>query len=634
MKIVVFDAEADGFLYDASRIHCIAAQVSEDSGATWNDSFLEYRSGLHPILDLINRADVVVGHNITGFDIPLINKLYPGEVDWSDKTIFDTFLGSCLVYPDNTHGHSIEAWAKQLKLPLSKIQISDWSVYTPEMGERCEVDVKINVEVWRHLKQTWLAQVPEVLSLEGRVAQIHAQQELHGVKYDTEGATELLMELDQKIQENRDMISSGVPAKCKAMGVVHKTPYKKDGTLNAATKKLLQDHVSFTETKTPVVTRHVHVPPSAVGPYQRVSFEPFNLDSPKQVQEFLLSQGWKPTEWNFKPDPDNPNRKIKSTPKLTESSWDSLPAGLGAAIGEYKMMQHRRRSIFNDKNPDKPRGALTTIRDDGRIPAEAMTCATPTSRYRHMRTVCNIPRPSSKYGSEVRGLFTVDSRRLMLGADLKGIEARMLCHYALPFPGGEELMDRVLSADKTNDFHSFNAAVWGVDRDDAKTGLYALMYGCGEAKLASSLGKAKGSGGRLFAEFWSVNPALKRLTEELEAAYVSGRPIRGLDRRVLSIREKRMALNTLLQGAAAVVFKVWMALIDKWLRESGKIKWVRQVIAYHDELQFELYTDDPVKADIIGAKINELAGRAGELLKIRVPIEADYKVGKNWAETH
>jgi DNA polymerase I-like protein with 3'-5' exonuclease and polymerase domains len=213
----------------------------------------------------------------------------------------------------------------------------------------------------------------------------------------------------------------------------------------------------------------------------------------------------------------------------------------------------------------------------------------------------------------------------------------MMCHYALPYSQGDTLRDRVLFGD----YHAFNATVWDCTRDEAKTGLYALIYGCGEAKLASSLGKPAGQGGKLFSLFWQSAPALRMLIDDLDAAMSSGRDIYGIDRRVLSIREKRMGLNTLLQGGAAVVFKHWMRMCDDYIQDwnasvykKGGGAYVYQMIAYHDELQFEIATTNIPAAKAVAKDLSALAGKAGDLLGIRVPIEAEAKVGCNWAETH
>ena len=624
MKTICFDLEANGYLHKADTIHCGA--YAFDYGHGFGEVLLEGGQGIGRLFNRIEEADILVGHNITGYDLPLIDKLYgPDRFDWSKKQIFDTFLGSCLIQPDSTWGHSIEAWGKKHGYPEEKVQITDWSKYTDEMGRRCVVDVGINLGVYRDLKQTWLALEPQVMLIESIIAMIHARQEMYGVWFNKTLAREIYNELTQKIRQIRDSVTAEIPPAIVQKGKTIENPFTKAGKLAARVTSHFSD---LSE----------EVLDSVAGPFSKLEYKHFNLDSHPQVKEYLLSVGWKPTEWNF-------NASGRTSPKLTEDSYESLPAGLGKMIADYYVMQHRRRYLLNNKNPDKPKGAITTVREDGRIPAKAMTCATPTSRYRHMETVCNTPKPSTPWGTEIRTCFGVPDGSLQIGIDLSGIEARMMCHYAMPYPGGPELAELVLHGD----YHQHNADNWfseeerdammdGKDRDLAKGGLYALIYGCGEAKLASQLGKPKGSGGKLFDIFWNGNPALKSLIDDVNAVYDTGRDLMGIDRRRYSVRQKRMALNTLFQGGAAAVFKHWMRLCDEWIRNEWNPvhpdAQIHQMVAYHDELQFEITTEDRKLAEQAAIRLAGLAEKAGEILKIKVPIAAEYKIGKNWAECH
>jgi hypothetical protein len=620
-RVIILDTESDGFLYGVTTIHCIAIKALDGPHMGPNGGLYVSFQEQQQAIDLINQADVIVGHNISGHDKPLLDRFYPNLIKWDGKIIIDTYLESCLLYPDNLHGHSLEAWANKLGLPQSKVQIDDWSKFTANMGTRCKTDVEINEAVYKHFNGTWVREEQQVECLEVIIAEIQAYQELHGVAYDRDGAVTLMEDMKRLQGALRDKITKGIPPRIKQGSTVAR-PFKKDGSLAKRANDALVGH-AVERGGHPQWTKY-H-PPSAIGPFSKLEFVPFNLDSPQQVNKFLLDQGWKPSAWNFTT--DEHGRKVKSSPKLTVESWGSLPKGLGEDIGTYKMLSHRIRMISNVRKDGSEHGHLATIRPDGRIPAEALTCATPTSRYRHMKSVCNIPRPSTPYGKDIRKLFRAGEGKYLLGIDLSQIEARMMCHYVIAYPQGQALVDRVLNGD----FHQYNADNWGVSRDLAKNGLYALMYGCGEAKLASTLGAPKGTGDQFFDIFWRTNPALKLLIDDLHAAVSSGRPILGIDRRVLTIREKRMALNTLLQGGAAIVFKHWMRLCNEYIKREYPST-VHQIIAYHDELQFEV--NDFINPTNLGGDLVGFAKEAGELLKVRVPITAEYKVGMNWAHTH
>lgn len=159
-----------------------------------------------------------------------------------------------------------------------------------------------------------------------------------------------------------------------------------------------------------------------------------------------------------------------------------------------------------------------------------------------------------------------------------------------------------------------------------------VMYGCGDEKLASTLGKPKSQGKKLKKIFWDNNPALQHLIADLEAAYdKNGWWIRGLDGRMLFVREKRKLLNSLLQNAATIIFKKWMVNCEGVARANAIFK---QIIAYHDELQFEALTKDEGTITMLSSEIKRCAKDAGLCFKLNVPIDADVKRGRDWSQCH
>jgi len=182
-------------------------------------------------------------------------------------------------------------------------------------------------------------------------------------------------------------------------------------------------------------------------------------------------------------------------------------------------------------------------------------------------------------------LYGVGPGHLQIGIDLSGIEARMLCHFCFDYDGGEEFAKLVLCKDKGGDWHSANAAMWGCTRNDAKTELYALMYGAGPAKLGATLGKSKAVGKKNKDRFMKAYKCYHQLVAALEEEFENnGGFIYGLDGRKFYVRSKKDVLNTLLQGNSAIVFKNWMVEVDRLRREFVRNHNVdlRQIIAYVD----------------------------------------------------
>ena len=473
MSTVVFDIEADNLLREVTKIHCISAYCIETKEAYhWGSDKVE--EGLRAL----QTADILVGHNILGYDIPAICRLYPDV--WSYKGEFiDTMLLGCILYPEDRI-LSLEAWAKKLNLKQQKVVHSDWSVYSLAMKKRCDGDVTINVDAYLHLiNHSEYEMTTEALQIEQGVLSIHSKQAVDGVSFDIENGILLYEELNSRAEAIREKIIEMAPktvfipgvAKCnqeeaKKQQVAIVNPFKKDGNYTLATKKYFPN--DYQKVK---------------GPYSKIEIQELNPDADQQVKDLLLTLGWVPTEWNFKKGKDGQfiqdanGQRVPTSPKLTEDSYRSLPPGLGTMIAEYNMLCHRRSFLLNKR---KDRGALINVRDrgDGRVSADAFTCGTPTGRYRHSGTVCNIPRPTSPYGKEIRALFRAAPGKFFVGADLCGIEVRCLAWYLLRgnYTNARETADLILSPDKGNDFHTFNAKHWGVSRDTAKSGLYALGH--------------------------------------------------------------------------------------------------------------------------------------------------------------
>lgn len=635
-KRIVFDIETNNLLGYVTKIHCISLYCLDTKKVALFVSAEEQEEALK----VMSGASLLVGHNICQYDLPVLKMMTRWEPD-VDTEIYDTLVASFILWPEEFR--SLEVWAKILRLSQEKIQNEDWSVYTELMGKRCLADTVINAEVYEYIrKQRHENLIEPARLLEQHVARIHAAQVVHGVGFDIIRGQQYHEDLDKRVEDLRKEIIAESPTKCLILGTALKNQVgtkkqrvrdledgiippctackTKAGVYTAVTKKYFPDIEDLCTVK---------------GPYTKVEFRNVNPDSPQEMKDLLLDLGWKPTEYNVVKDADGTWRA--TSPKLTEDSYSSLPAGLGQNIAQYNTLKHRRNFLQNLKDPEK--GALPEARrGNGRVQAHAFTCGTPTARYRHNGVVCNIPRVSSIYGKELRSLFCVSRDNLQVGVDLSGIEARMLAHYLLlgNYRNARETADLILSPDKLNDFHSFNAKVWGVDRDTAKTCLYALMYGAGAKKLAGILGRSENHGAAIKKEFYKAHPAIKELIDDLTRTYRTRGHLIAIDGRPLYCRGENKLLNQLLQNAAAVVFKRWMLRCDEYAR-TFEIKFkvsLNQMIAYHDETQWEIGTKDQEVAKRWGYAVLGAALEVGEEMDILVPIEAEFKVGLNWADCH
>ncbi len=349
------------------------------------------------------------------------------------------------------------------------------------------------------------------------------------------------------------------------------------------------------------------------GAFSRVTYEEPDLGKRTRIVTQLLRLGWKPAHFTK-----------KGSPKITYEgepcpSLGTIGGTIGQDIRDWYVCNHREGQIT---------GLVNVVRSDGRIPAEAITIGTYTYRFRH-RKVVNLPRTGTFFGRQMRSLFMASEGRLLVGHDAKGLELRTLAHYI----DNEQFTREVVHGDP----HSRNQRDAGLSsRDDAKTFIYAFIYGAGDAKLGAIVGKGRAAGARLRRRFLKANPDLNKLIEQVTRAAGRGYLI-GLDGRKITLRRDKgsgevqvfKALNTLNQSAGALVMKWSVYFLDQWVRGMGLDVW--KVIDMHDEGQADvLVADIPVYSALARQSIIE----AGRFLNLKVPLDADVKVGRTWAETH
>ncbi len=241
------------------------------------------------------------------------------------------------------------------------------------------------------------------------------------------------------------------------------------------------------------------------------------------------------------------------------------------------------------------------------------------------RVVVNIPKADNAiyFGKELRSLFKASEGLVLVGCDASALEARCEAHYIHQY---DPIAAEVLI---TGDIHSINAEVFGVDRNTAKSGKYAILYGCSPQKLAQTLKLPLKQAKSLYDSYWETNIASKALKEALEEEYNEFGYIRAIDGRPLTIRYKHAILNTLLQSCGSIAVKVALCIFNKRIKDEGLL--AHQLGVFHDEIQIECH---PSIADRVGSIAVESIREAGRYLGMNVPLDGEYKIGLNWAETH
>lgn len=641
--VLLYDTETDGFLPKLTRIHSLVIRnafskytmsCAQDANGNTPPGYKSIQEGL----DYLATADIRVAHNGIKFDAAAIRKVYP---EWKPKAGSkerDTLLLSQLIWPEMRDSdfkeikrferggrkspfpkrligrHSLEAWGFRLGNYKGDYKggFDEWSV---AMQDYCEQDVNVLDWLWALCLKKDYAE--EAVELEHRFAEIIFLQEQFGFPFDEAAAVELYgtlsrrrLELEAKLQEVFKPWWVGFPTKVKAsrrvkrpdLGTVREPRYSVKG-------KRLKDYVG---------------PPKEFyeegAVYSKIELREFNPGSRDHIANRLTAlRGWKPREFTK-----------EGKPQVNEEILESLPYPEAKLLTEYLMVEKRIGQLAEGKQ-----AWLKKVGSDGRIHGRVNTVAAVTRRCTHSDpNVAQVPSVENQkgevpYGRECRALFTTIPGYKLVGADASGLELRNLAHYMGRYDGGaygRELLE--------GDIHTANQEAAGLpSRQQAKTFIYAFLYGAGDAKIGSIVQKGAAVGKRLKAQFLEKTPALKRLKDDVARKAKKQGWIRGLDGGLLRIRHQHAALNTLLQSAGAIVMKKAAVLLYDDLSARG---WV-----FGEHYAFVANIHDEIQAVVKEALVEEYKTAAvqairdaGTHFKFRCPLDGDAKEGDTWAQTH
>ena len=584
MKSIVFDIEADSL--EPTKIWCIAA-VDADSGETKTYNPSQIIEGLA----YLSTADKLIGHNIIGYDLPAIKKIH--NVDLTEnKKIIDTLVLSRLFNPTREGGHSLESWG--YRIGMQKIDHTEFGEYTPEMLTYCRNDAVLNAKLFDKLKHESRGFSRESVNIEHEALKIIAAQRERGFLLDVKAASLLVAEFTQRLSEvEKEVQKTFRPKKIKTL--LH-AQFTKSGALSKMAKIDGSDKKSR-------LSQEEYEEISIKRKVTRIEEVPFNLGSRKQIGEYLIDFGWKPKKFTPTGQPivdESTLSKIKDIPEAN-------------LIAEYLLLQKRLAQVNS---------WLKEIHNDDRVRGYVNPNGTITGRMTHNGpNMAQVPSVVSPYGKECRACWTVAKGYKLVGIDASGLELRMLAHYMKD----EEFKNEILHGD----IHTANQLAAGLEsRSQAKTFIYALLYGAGDAKLGSVVGGNAEHGKRLRQSFFDSRPAFKTLKDRVGRASKRGH-LKGLDGRKLFVRSEHAALNTLLQGAGAIVMKQAMIVLNKKIKEHGLD--AHFVCNVHDEWQIEVRED---QAEELGKLGVDAIKEAGYMLALFCDLDGEYKIGDNWSETH
>jgi DNA polymerase I-like protein with 3'-5' exonuclease and polymerase domains len=604
-----FDIEGNG-LHNATKLHCV---VIADL-----DSNQIYQYGPNQIpaaIEHLSRAAYLTGHNICGYDLPTLRRLH----NWSPSsgcTIVDTMVAARLILPNiddiddkvaamtktkagKLRGrYSLEAFGARLGIAKVGIDITDFSKWTPELQARCVCDTMIAKALWQFLQPDGYPAV--ALALEHSVAGICGR-----------------------------ITADGAPFAVKAAELLRRQWIKRRTEL---------------------------------GTQLSQQFPGTNLNSRKQLGALLEARGWVPEERTEK----------TRQPKITDEVLETIPAMFPEFTGlaEYGILRRRLAQLSDGKE-----AWCKHVAADGRIHGGLIHIGTPHSRAKHLApNLAQVPNPKrgKPFATECRSLFRTDDDRVFVCCDQSGLQDRCFANDLAGFDGGAyakaflngldphwktaadlDLIAKDTTLDKQNRVH---AAI----RENSKSFRYAFLFGAGQIRAGHIINNAiravqaidadsdlrrrffgngahpneaalKRVGKQALDKFIAGTPGLRRLRAQLSAQVERFGWLSGLDGRRVPCGAQYTALNYQVTSAEAVITKRWLVRVFDELNQKFRYGWDGDcVIALwiHDEIAV---CCRPEIADEIGAIMVKHAKEPGEFYGFKVPLDAEYKIGRSWA---
>jgi DNA polymerase I-like protein with 3'-5' exonuclease and polymerase domains len=624
MKTLFFDIETNEIedwtnLSDLEAVHCLSIYEP------MNAKMVTYHGdGIQNGLRELAKADRICGHNIIGFDLPVLSKLYgfaPPLI-----RLLDTMVMAKCIHPDVRNddfmrskfdkklvgSHSLKAWGIRLS-KLTKLTYGEedgaFDSYNEELRKYCERDVIVTHLLFDYL----MKQQPsgEMLALEHWFAFLMRLQEKQGFAFDIDKAEKLELKLASKRADLLDKLQREFPSKQEEM----KTPsgwsleIKRDDGVEiicGVTKVQLKEELKSRGLKQTLLKQAVKMAP-------KTKTTVFNPGSRKQIAERFSELGF-----------DLPIEPDAKTPKVDEAVLRSIDHPFAEVLCDYLLVTKRLGQLAEGNQ------AWLKLQKNGRIHGRVNTNGAVTGRCTHQNpNVAQVPACRAEYGEECRELFKAGEGYKLVGCDAAGLELRMLAHYLAFYDRGAYAKTVV-----EGDIHTLNQQAAGLEtRDQAKTFIYAFLYGAGDAKIGEIVGGSAKEGQMLKRKFLNNLPALKRLQADVQRKVEAEGKLVGLDGRILPVRSSHSALNMLLQSAGAVCMKV--ALIQLF-HKMNSLNWQHGreysfVANVHDEFQAEVL---PEKAQQFGDLAVLAIAAAGVELKLNVMLDGEAKIGESWAQTH
>lgn len=702
-SIAVFDIEADGLLLNVTQLWVLVIQdyytkeqkLFTDQVVTQYEVAGSFEDGV----ELLLSYDIKVCHNVAGYDWHVLNKFYPELWNLETaplSTMWDTLVQSRCVMYDRPRlkgakgNHGLEYYGLLFKYP--KPPIEDWTYFSEDKLNRCLVDVEINRKTFMYLNK----QAKEIgLNFNKQIKRTslatywYTLQELYGTKGDREHMEKCVEELDSILEELRQEIEPRLPLQLKVKApkctweeisnkwdkffkTVPSTKYDEDGRVvkeayMPTTKVFLKSGLYDKHTANwfDITQESAKTDRMVAGAHTKIFFEEARMSQHAVVKDYLLSIGWKATQWNYQKDKegkllrDDRGKLIPKSPKLTEDSFDSIEGELGTKIAQYNTYTHRRRTFKNEKSDEK--GWINQLREDGRISSGCMAFSTSTGRAAQ-RGIVNVASPSALYGDKMRRSWVADEGKVLVSVDMDSAQLRLLANYM----GDPLYTETVLNGEEFDsdhkysgtDVHTRNGVAFGVISESmieearrtqdkqliqeitnirkiCKNSIYAFLFGAGDQKFANTLKLKTAAQGKAIKDAFTTNlPAIGALLARLENQYKAnkygnGGYIEAAGGTWLYCTSEHKLLNYLLMGSEAALQNEAINWANSEMIKRGLNG--HQILSIHDELTFEF----PLEEEQEGIKLlSEMYGEASKRIGLEVLVTGSAQSGDSWLSVH